>query len=44
MAAVSVGGLVATAAFSHAMHKEDEIEELPLSDQAPGSINSAQAT
>ena len=27
MAAVSVGGLVATAAFSHEMRKEDEIEE-----------------
>ena len=31
MAAVSVGGLIATAAFSYAMGKEDEIEELPLS-------------
>jgi hypothetical protein len=27
MAAVSVGGLIATAAFSHELRKEDEIEE-----------------
>jgi hypothetical protein len=30
MAFVSIGGLLATAAFAHAVDREDELEELPV--------------
>jgi len=41
MAFVSIGGLVATAAFAHAMNREDQIEETP--DERPIQANDFRA-
>jgi hypothetical protein len=41
MAFVSIGGLVATAAFAHAMNREDQIEE--TTDERPIQANDFRA-